>query len=42
MQVHRTTFERNSPLRLLLGTITWSERGKQNIQAKKVCSEHVV
>ena len=32
--MHRTTFERNSSL----GTITWSEMGKQNIHAKKVYS----
>ena len=31
MHVHKMTFERNSSQ-----TITWSEMGKQNIQAKKV------
>ena len=34
MHVHKTTYERNSSLGY--HHVTWSQMGKQNIQAKKV------
>ena len=38
LHVHKNTFERSYSL--IYSSITWSEMGKQNIQAMKVYSNH--